>query len=182
MHVLNKVLVYKEEGFDFNAPEEERISEARSIAENETEDYWGPVYDWRETANAGRWSDEYPKQVYFAQDDIDWFIAEINEAVSSQKLELNTYLKELKEKMGTDLEKIVSILMGETQPSEEMNTVSGFLSFALLKIAKLVHGDYNCDSYIYSTADSSARIYPEDIEHIKQEPDKWAMVMFDYHF
>ena len=59
MHVLNKVLVYKEEGFDFNVPEEERISEARSIAENETEDYWGPVYDWRETANAGRWSDEY---------------------------------------------------------------------------------------------------------------------------
>ena len=35
MHVLNKVLVYKEEGFDFNVPEEERISEARSIAENE---------------------------------------------------------------------------------------------------------------------------------------------------
>ena len=73
MHVLNKVLVYKEEGFDFNVPEEERISEARSIAENETEDYCGPVYDWRETENAGRWSDEYPKQVYFAQDDIDWF-------------------------------------------------------------------------------------------------------------
>ena len=89
MHVLNKVLVYKEEGFDFSVPEKERIDEARSIAENETEDYCGPVYDWRETENAGRWSDEYPKQVYFAQDDIDWFIAEINEAVSSQKLELN---------------------------------------------------------------------------------------------
>ena len=58
MHVLNKVLVYKEEGFDFNVPEEERISEARSIAENETEDYWGPVYDWRDTEYAGRFTGE----------------------------------------------------------------------------------------------------------------------------
>jgi len=182
MHVLNKVLVYKEEGFDFTAPEEERIDEARSIAENETEDYCGPVYDWRETDTAGRWADEYPKQVYFAQDDIEWFIAEINEAINSQKLELNTYMKELKEKVGTDLEKIVSMLMGDTQPADGNNSANGFLSFALLKIARLVYGDYNCDSYIYSTADNSARIYPEDIEHIKQEPNKWAMVMFDYHF
>ena len=182
MHVLNKVLVYKEEGFDFNAPEEERIDEARSIAENETEDYCGPVYDWRETDTAGRWSDEYPKQVYFAQDDIEWFIAEINEALNSQRLELNTYMKELKEKMGTDLEKVVSVLMGDAQSSENNNTANGFLSFALLKIAKLVYGDYNCDSYIYSTADHTARIWPEDIEQIKQEPNKWAMVMFDYHF
>lgn len=182
MHVLNKVLVYKEEGFDFSVPEEERIDEARSIAENETEDYCGPVYDWRETDTAGRWSDEYPKQVYFAQDDIEWFIEEINEALNSQRLELNTYMKELKEKMGTDLEKVVSVLMGDAQSSENNNTANGFLSFALLKIAKLVYGDYNCDSYIYSTADHTARIWPEDIEQIKQEPNKWAMVMFDYHF
>ena len=118
----------------------------------------------------------------FAQDDIEWFIAEINEALNSQRLELNTYMKELKEKMGTDLEKVVSVLMGDAQSSENNNTANGFLSFALLKIAKLVYGDYNCDSYIYSTADHTARIWPEDIEQIKQEPNKWAMVMFDYHF
>lgn len=182
MHVLNKVLVYKEEGFDFNAPEEERIDEARSIAENETEDYCGPVYDWRETDTAGRWVDEYPKQVYFAQDDIEWFLNEINAAVTSQRFELNSYLVELKEKIGTDIEKMVSVFMGDTQLCEKSNVNYDFLPFALWKIARIAYGDYNCDSYIFNTNGHTARIYPKDIEQIKQEPNKWAMVMFDYHF
>ncbi len=182
MHVLNKVLVYKEEGFDFNAPEKERIDEARSIAENDTEDYCGPVYDWRETENAGRWSDIYPKQVYFASDNMDWFLAEITDAIKSQRQELDTYMKELKEKMGTDLEKIIPILMGDVELPTDSKYANGFLSFALWKVARLAYGEYNCDSYIYNTADHTARIWPEDIEQIKQEPNKWAMVMFDYHF
>ena len=182
MHVLNRVLVYKEEGFDFNAPEEDRISEARFIAEDETEDYCGPVYDWRETDTAGRWEDEYPKQVYFAKDDIDWFLNEINDAVTSQRFELNSYLKELKENIGTDIEKMVSVFTGETQLYEPTNAKYDFLPFALLKVAKLAYGDYNCDSYIFNTNGRTSRIYPEDIEQIKQEPEKWAMVMFDYHY
>ena len=85
MHVLHKILVYKEEGFDVTELEQERIDEARSLAEYDTEKYFEEVYDWRETETAGAWSDEYPKQVYFASDDIDWFINEIKEAVASRK-------------------------------------------------------------------------------------------------
>ena len=182
MHVLNKVLVYKEEGFDFNLPEEERIDEARSIAEDETEDYCGPVYDWRETETAGRWSDEYPKQVYFAQDNMEWFIAEINEALKSQRHELDFYLTEFKQKMGTDIEKSIPILMGDVQDIEISKHVIDYSAFALRMVANIASGKYNCDSYIFNAKSSTARIDKEDIEQIKQEPNKWAIVMFDYHY
>ena len=182
MHILHKILVYKEEGFDFLVSEKERISEARSIATSETEDYYGSVYDWRETDTAGRWTEEYPKQAYFAKDDIDWFVKEINEAIASQKCELNSYLTELKEKVGTDIEKMVSVFMGDTQLCEVANVNYSFLPFALWKIARITYGEYNCDSYIFNTNGHTARIYPEDIEQIKQEPEKWALVMFDYHY
>lgn len=49
-------------------------------------------------------------------------------------------------------------------------------------LKKIDYGEYNCDSYIFNTNGRTARIYPEDIEQIKQEPEKWAIVMFDYHF
>ena len=47
MHVLHKILVYKEEGFDVTELEQERIDEARSLAEYDTEKYFEEVYDWR---------------------------------------------------------------------------------------------------------------------------------------
>ena len=61
MHVLHKILVYNEDGFD-SMTENERISTARCIAENSTDGYFGDAYDWRETETAGAWSEEYPKQ------------------------------------------------------------------------------------------------------------------------
>ena len=183
MHILHKILVYKEDGFEKIESEQERIDEARSLAEYDTEKYFEDVYDWRETDTAGSWSDEYPKQVYFATDDLDWFINEINEAVDSQKAEVARYMEEIKSNNGTDLESIVSILMDNNlQPDAPSARFSSATSFALLKLSRLVYGDYDCDSGIYNLASSSARIYNQDIERIKQEPNKWAMVMFDYHY
>ena len=80
MHILHKILVYNEDGFDSMA-ENERISSARSMAENSTDSYFGDVYDWRETETAGAWSEEYPKQVYFADENLEWFINEIKESI-----------------------------------------------------------------------------------------------------
>jgi len=183
MHVLHKILVYKEEGFDVTELEQERIDEARSLAEYDTEKYFEEVYDWRETETAGAWSDEYPKQVYFASDDIDWFINEIKEAVASQKAEAEMYMKEIKEHGGINLEDIVSVLMDDNlKPEAPSARFASAASFALLKLSRLLYGDYDIDSGIYNLASSSARIYNEDIEQIKQEPNKWAIVMFDYHY
>lgn len=182
MHTLNKVLVYKEEGFDMSEPKSELIDDARCIAESETEAYYGAVYDWRETETAGRWEDEYPEQVYFASDNIDWFISEINEAVQSQKDELARYMAELTEKSATNLTDIVPVLMSDEREPEQSKYYSSATAFALWKVARLAYGEYNCDSYIFNAKDRTARIYSEDIEAIKREPDKWALVMFDYHF
>ena len=183
MHILHKILVYKEEGFNSIKDESERIKEARFMAENDTENYYGKAYDRRETESAGRWLEEYPKQVYFADENLDWFINEIQEAIQSQKVEITRYMEEINSKNGTDLETLVNGLMDDNlQPEAVSARFNSFTAFALLKVSRLLYGDYDCDSCIYNTYGGTARIFNEDIESIKQEPNKWAMVMFDYHY
>ena len=92
-------------------------------------------------------------------------------------------MKEIKEHGGINLEDIVSVLMDDNlKPEAPSARFASATSFALLKLSRLLYGDYDIDSGIYNLASSSARIYNEDIEQIKQEPNKWAMVMFDYHY
>lgn len=183
MHILHKILVYKKEGFDSIEEESERISEARCIAENETESYFGNVYDWRETETAGAWSDEYPQQVYFASENLDWFIHEIQQSVQAQKAEIAIYMENIKSKKSMDLEQLVNELMDDNlQPGTVSSRFFSDVAFSLLKLSRLLYGDYDCDSGIYNTNGNTARIFQEDIEAIKQEPNKWALVMFDYHY
>lgn len=183
MHVLHKILVYNEDGFDTFETEEERVDFARSTAEYETENYVNEVYDWRETDSAGRWDEEYPKQVYFAADDVDWFINEINDAIHCQELEIGHYQQELKEGIGLSLETIIPLLKDRKCWSMAgKDNDNSMMAYCLLKLSRLLYGDYDIDSAIFNTRGYTAKIYNEDIEQIKQEPNKWAMVMFDYHY
>ena len=182
MHILHKILVYNEDGFDSMA-ENERISSARSMAENSTDSYFGDAYDWRETETAGAWSEEYPKQLYFADENLEWFINEIKESIQSQKAEIASYMEEIKSANAADFETLINGLIDDNlQPEAVSSRFNSNIAFALLKVSRLVYGDYDCDSCIYNTVSSTARIYNEDIEAIKQEPNKWALVMFDYHY
>lgn len=182
MHILHKILVYNKDGFE-SMSENERVSTARFIAESDTDCYFGDAYDWRETETAGSWSEEYPKQVYFANENLEWFINEIKESIQSQKAEIAMYMEKIKSENATDLQILIDGLMDDNlRPEAVSSRFNSDIAFALLKISRLVYGDYDCDSCIYNTASSSARIYNEDIEAIKQEPSKWAMVMFDYHY
>ena len=67
MHALHRVLVNLEkikitkEYLKNNR--EEAINTIRDFADLETQDFYRTVFDWRETANAGRWSYEFPENV-----------------------------------------------------------------------------------------------------------------------
>ena len=143
MHILHKILVYNEDGFD-GMLEKERISTARCMAENSTDSYFGDVYDWRETETAGAWSEEYPKQVYFADENLEWFINEIKESVQSQKAEIACYMERIKSKNGTDFEVLINGLLDDNlQPEAVSPRFNSDIAFALLKVSRLVYGDYD---------------------------------------
>lgn len=55
-------------------------------------------------------------------------------------------------------------------------------SYELLCIGKLLHGEYCISSGFYNTFNYDANIYSVDMDTIRQKPEDWALVMFDYHF
>lgn len=169
MHYLHKILVKLDE-YD---PEDKEymIEHARNIAEDMTDGFGeGDVFDWRETDTAGRWSAEYPTNVLFAADDIDKFVSEIEECRKLQRDMMDMHLRAMAP-YGYDLQKIVSDAKGSASRP----------AWDILEIAKLLYGEYMSDSYFYDSYDYTARITDNTIADIKNSPEHWALVMFDYH-
>lgn len=184
MHYLHKILVYIPDAVSAGAEmtREEKMDAVRRYADEQTADYYGSVFDWRETDCAGRWKSEFPKNVIFAADDLDGFITQVELAIDGQKTEIEMCLRFLKEKNPTDLEGLIKGELARKSQFEE--TTDGFTmmtSYYLYAIASLLHGEYRSDSYIFNLQNYTARIFPEDIDGIRQAPDNWAMVMFDCH-
>lgn len=168
MHYLHKVLVYIPD-VDY----EGKVSddEIRKFAEEDTENYHGKAFDWRETDSAGRWSDMYPGNVIRAADDVDRFLKEIESARSNQKDTIKMYLNTL----GEDFREIKIKELYEKDDPGEMNL------FGLLFIVRILTGEYTCDSFFYDTSQGTAKICDHTIENIKAHPENWAMCFFDYH-
>lgn len=181
MHYLHKILVNvaelkRQEG---HRPSKEEV---RYFAESSTENYYNQAFDWRETDSAGRWKTEYPKQVYFAAKDIEWFKKELNEVIAIQKNNIDSAVAQLRATCGTDLDKIIESLWQFNDVYDKRDDgANGMTAYYLSKVAQILHGDYKADSCFYNTATYSARLYPSDIEEVIKEPQNWALVMFDYH-
>ena len=56
---------------------------------------------------------------------------------------------------------------------------AGSTAWALKQIANLIHGDYTFDSEFYDTSRGTALV--PFIAQLKENPDEWALVQFDYH-
>lgn len=187
MHYLHRILVYIPDCCELKTSRKEKIKEIRCYAESMTEEYDGPAFDWRETETAGRWADEYPQQVYFAADNIEWFEKELKDVQMIQKHEAEKCLAEIKTSVGTDLEKIYKILSERKMYFDEQTEkkVSGcdryMVAYYLHHLSEILHGDYCSNSYFYDTHEITASLYDSKIEQIKAEPQNWALVMFDYH-
>lgn len=173
MHYLHKILVHVPDCVEYEESWDEKRETIRSAAESGTEDFYERVFDWRETDCAGRWHEDYPEQVYLASDNIDWFVNELIEVRDSQDADIQSCMDQLKNSVGLDLEAI------RKKIDEHEN---GFmLAYYLTRFADILSGHYISSSGFYNLRDDTAKVTQEIIEEIKAEPDKWALVMFDYH-
>lgn len=151
MHYLHRILVNiselrEEKGRKPNA------KEIRDFAEARTENYYGIAYDWRETDSAGRWKVLYPKQVYLASNNLEWFKNELNEVIAIQRNNLESAVEQLRSSCGTDLDKIIdSLWQFKNAWDRREDGTNGMTAYYLAKIAQLLHGDYDADSCFYNT-------------------------------
>lgn len=183
MHFLHKILVHIPDitNTSDEMNRKELLQQIRLYADSATEDFYQQAYDWRETESAGRWSAEYPQQVYLAAEDTEWFIKELQWIMDTQREDINACMEQLRATVGTDLEKVIDTIWEYDPYGEQGNGVGMMLPYYLHNIACHLHGNYRCDSYFYNANQYTARIYKSDIEKVRQEPEKWALVMFDYH-
>lgn len=184
MHYLHKILVYVPDVIgtsDAEMDKKELLESIRSYAESETESFYQEAFDWRETDSAGRWSDEYPQQVYLAAKDLDWFIKELQGVSACQRREIDVCMEQLKSSVGMNLEEIVNGLWTRNSMYDSEDGFSMMTPYYLRNLGSHLHGDYRCDSYFYNTHDYTARLYNADLDRVRQEPQNWALVVFDYH-
>ncbi len=181
MHYLHKILVYIPDAVSDRSgcDREALLRKIRTYAEEATECFYEDVYDWRETESAGRWGREYPINVLLAEDDPQLFEKELASVMENQKAETLGYLAQLKNTVGTDLDRITGVIQNCTGCTD--NTDGTTLAYFLYCLAAHLYGEYRCDSGFYNTRKYTARLYPADIEAAGAKPEDWALVIFDYH-
>lgn len=180
MHTLNRVLVkiYGKDSFLCLTDEDSReevIDAARSWAESETEDYYPRVFDWRETETAGSWADEYPENVLLSKENIDRFVAELEYALEHQINEAKYHLNIIC-KTSSDIKNLFEFAFS----ANSYQRISPLWN--LHQLSELMYGVYNCDSGFYDTHEYGAKITKATIDKVKESPNDWALVMFDYHY
>ena len=183
MHYLHKILVHiPRDMIELGFTREELIGMAQISGESVLMEYDPDILERGYKIGPGRWEDDYPQGAYLASDDLDWFLKELEEAVALQKAEIDRYLCFLTEDLGTDLTIITEKLWNRTEDHEERSEVDTSLSaFYLSSVAEILCGKYRHDSHFYNTERRTAHLYPSDIELIKQNPEEWALVMFDHY-
>lgn len=186
MHYLHKILVHIPSAINMNkiASKAELLNEIIAYAQRETECFCEIAFDWREVNSSGGWSDEYPQQAYIAADDLDWFINELHGVLAMQRGEIDYYLSGLQEVACGDLAVLSNKLWerGSFDDDVRKNYTTNMAAYYLLSLAKHLYGEYRFDSHFYNTSSLTAHLYKSDIDKIRQNPDEWALVMFDYHY
>lgn len=184
LYSLHKILVYMPD-IPVNptvCSKEILIHKIRSYAQEQTSNGYMTVFNCREIDSAGRWETQYPVNVLFAKDNVERFIQELIAIRDYQHHEIQDTLHELSKKAGTDLKQIACEIEKMNHQYEITETVEPMTSFYLSKIASLLDGQYTFNSCYYNTLGGTSRVYPQDIEAIKNTPEDWALVLFDYHY
>lgn len=174
MHYLHKILVHiPRDLLDDGFTREELMSMAQSDGESVIMEYDPYIWERGYKIGPGRWEDDYPQKAYLASDDLAWFLNELEEVLAFQKEHIDRYVRHLTDAFGSDLTVIVEKLWEKDVVITDLDIIR----FSLL--AQLLHGDHFCDSHFYNAERRTSRLYPSDIELIKQNPEEWALVMFD---
>lgn len=150
------------------------VSALRLYVEDQTECYRDDIFDWRETITAGGWQDEYPENVLFAADDPEAFVARLAEIQNRQREAIDGYLHQIAEICGTtDLEKIVCQRLGTYG---DLTT-----SWLLCQLADELNGRFTSKSEFYNCESGTSIITDKTLDAIRQNPEEWAVVLFDQH-
>ena len=182
MHALHKILVYIPDTLcDTKTMRQEQQADAiRSYAEVETEEFLGSVFDCRKTKIAEGRTETYPENVLFAADDVERFTEELRQVMDTQKVLVEHHVSKVKESLGTDIEKIAAEVFSMQAPYRSGSSQEMALLY-LRNLANFLFGEYQFDSRFYNLAEHTARVYPETIQIVKNEPENWAMALFNYH-
>lgn len=184
MHNLHKILVYIPDVVtDAKSLKRDSLIDAiRSYAEDETEDFFIRVFDWRETKSAGRWSNAYPENVLLGCEDPAAFYKELEQCYQAQKAEMDELVTILKESVGTDIEHIAHGMWKQNNDDAPEGGFDLWTGFYLNRLAMLLNGDYFFNSMFYNVRDNTARIYKNTFAAVQESPDEWALALFDYHY
>lgn len=183
MHYLHKILVYIPDAIpdQTGMSRDDLLNAIRTHASDETEGFYGTVYDWRETESAGRWTQQYPINVLLAEEGTERFLKELSEVKNGQTDEIQFCMDCLEKTVGTDLKCISEIVQKRQESTQVLEGVDFMTTYYLRHIATLLYGEYCSDSCFYNTYQCTACLYPADMDEIKRVPADWALVMFDYH-
>lgn len=180
MHMLHRILVKVSNCTPSCSDRKEKIYNIRSFAALMTEDYFNQVYDWRKTETAGRWSDIYPENIIFASDDIDCFVKEIDNSIKIQSDYADSCLSELKNHKSTLLS--IDDLVEQWKNLDAGRYDMYHYYYYFKKLADVLYGSYTFDSAFYDTETQCAKVDKQTIKRIRNNPEDYALVFFDYHY
>ena len=187
MHFTTAILVHVPSAVDDDEnnikemTKEELTACVVNYAENETERFYGPVYDYR---------DLIENPVIFANENWKAFEDDLLERDRAQKgyaISMLEYLSELTDKR--DITDLVSslFLANDRRATPESVDIKTWKwdhldqrSWALLEIARVIKGKFTAESGFYDTYRRTSLV--PFIEKLKEEPDNWALVTYDCHW
>lgn len=178
MHVLVNYLVQIPAAIDpdvLDKADREDIANAlRCYVEDQTEHYQGDVFDWRETYTAGGWKNEYPENVLFASSDPEVFVDRLMHIRECQRRTIAAYLDQIEQVYGTT--DLVQIAKQSTDPNCKRKA-----EWTLCQLANELNGRLTSGSDFFDCEERTTVISDATLDKIRQNPEKWAVVLFDQH-
>ena len=164
-----------------------------NYATNETERFAGHVFDYRDLLNEedhDEDQDECFLPVVFASEDWKAFEGILISRDRGQKGYAKSMLEYLEEVTSSmDVSTLLNNLLLVNDRNATLDSVDpktrrrGYHSqggWALREIARLIYGEYTFESGFYDTYHRTAII--PFIEELKENPEDWAIVQYDYHW
>jgi hypothetical protein len=152
------------------AVEADNAEEAFSKVENQLLEYDNKWYDWFDDKLGGRWASDEKCKIYQGK---DIFIG-LDIVKSNRKAEVERALEHI------DLLEFESQIRSYDGSDVVTNDYSMNL-WRITKVAELVSGEWNSDSYFYDM-DYGHGTMADLLKRIESDPDKQFLVPIDFHF
>lgn len=155
--------------------EPEAVGIIRDYAVSETENFVDKVYDWRETDTAGRWADEYPCNVILGAKNKDCFLKTFAEFIKMPMEEIKKLIERFI--IYNDNESYVI-----SSDIEKLKSLDSMQTYRLKEALMLLDGEYTSSSHFWSIGHYSCRLSERDVQEVIENADRYALVIFDYHY